>query len=224
MSWERSRYIPWSRLDEVSASDGSSFESQKERVFRSLQREASKEKDLLEKSKDRQNIANSIILKDGGTSSSDTFVPPEVLAQQSQKKKGLFHSGVDYSTPDLVRTIAFGGCIGAITGTVFGFMDSMRTAQENTILKNASNMAKSKYLLEGTTRSGLIFGAFFSGFQTVKYAIRVVADPGLVAEAAGATAVSLGALMVKPATRPSIPYAAMLIGMDCFSIYMKQAD
>ncbi len=99
----------------------------------------------------------------------------------------------------------------------------MRTAQENTIIKNASNMAKSKYLFQGTTRSGITFGLFFSGFHALKYGIRVASDPGMVYEAMGASVLSLGALVVKPATRPSIPYAAMLIGMDCFSIYMKES-
>lgn len=101
-------------------------------------------------------------------------------------------------------------------------MDGMRTAQENAIIKNASNMAKTKYLIEGTSRSGILFGAFFSGFHCLKYGIRVAADPGVIYEAIGASVVSLGVLVAKPATRPSLPYAAMLIGMDCFSIYMKE--
>jgi len=211
MSWERSRFIPWSRIQDVSGPDG--YESQKEKVYRALAREATREKDLLEHSKNNASQA---------TPNAQSFVPPEVLAQQAQKKKGLFNSGVDYSTPDLVRTLAFGGCIGAITGSVFGFMDGMRTAQESSIIKNASNMAKTKYLIEGTSRSGIIFGAFFSGFHCLKYGIRIATDPGLVYEAIGASVLSLGALAAKPATRPSLPYAAMLIGMDCFSIYMKE--
>jgi len=108
------------------------------------------------------------------------------------------------------------------TGSVFGFMDGMRTAQESSIIKNTSNMAKTKYLIEGTSRSGIIFGAFFSGFHCLKYGICIATDPGLVYEAIGASVLSLGALAAKPATRPSLPYAAMLIGMDCFSIYMKE--
>lgn len=100
-------------------------------------------------------------------------------------------------------------------------MDGMRTAQENKIIKNASNMAKTKYLVQGTSRSGMLFGVFFSGFHCLKYGIRVAADPGTVYEAIGASVVSLGVLVAKPTTRASIPYAAMLIGMDCFSIYMK---
>mmetsp|Transcript_18610 Transcript_18610/g.27913 ORF Transcript_18610/g.27913 Transcript_18610/m.27913 type:complete len:214 (-) Transcript_18610:632-1273(-) len=211
MSWERSRFIPWSRIQDVSGPDG--YESQKEKVYRALAREATREKDLLEHSKNNASQA---------TPNAQSFVPPEVLAQQAQKKKGLFNSGVDYSTPDLVRTLAFGGCIGAITGSVFGFMDGMRTAQESSIIKNTSNMAKTKYLIEGTSRSGIIFGAFFSGFHCLKYGIRIATDPGLVYEAIGASVLSLGALAAKPATRPSLPYAAMLIGMDCFSIYMKE--
>ncbi len=103
MSWERSRFIPWSKIPDVSGPDG--YESQKEKVHRALAREAAKEKELLENSKNKKNTASETTL-DGDPN--PTFVPPEVLAQQAKKKKGLFNSGVDYSTPDLVRTIAFG--------------------------------------------------------------------------------------------------------------------
>eukprot|EP00551_Chaetoceros_affinis_P006045 CAMPEP_0203668012 /NCGR_PEP_ID=MMETSP0090-20130426/4725_1 /ASSEMBLY_ACC=CAM_ASM_001088 /TAXON_ID=426623 /ORGANISM="Chaetoceros affinis, Strain CCMP159" /LENGTH=215 /DNA_ID=CAMNT_0050532325 /DNA_START=320 /DNA_END=968 /DNA_ORIENTATION=- len=213
MSWERSRFIPWSRIQDVSGPDG--YESQKEKVYRALAREATREKDLLEHSKNNASQA---------TPNAQSFVPPEVLAQQAQKKKGLFNSGVDYSTPDLVRTLAFGGCIGAITGYWVSIW--LHGWDENSTgklyQKNASNMAKTKYLIEGTSRSGIIFGAFFSGFHCLKYGIRIATDPGLVYEAIGASVLSLGALAAKPATRPSLPYAAMLIGMDCFSIYMKE--
>lgn len=104
MSWERSRYIPWSRIGDVSGPDG--YESQKERVHRSLAKEANREKDFLEKSK-KQSLTGSDMDVDT-MNTPITFVPPEVLAQQSQKKKGLFNSGVDYTTPDLIRTLAFG--------------------------------------------------------------------------------------------------------------------
>ena len=116
-SWERSRFIPWTHLNNVSAPE---YESSKEHVYRSLNREASKEKEA------------STHKISGGA---DEFVPPEVLS----KKKGLL-KGVEYNTPDLLRAVAFGGCIGSITGAVFGFMDGMRTAGESTILKNASNI------------------------------------------------------------------------------------
>lgn len=96
MSWERSRYIPWSRIEEVSGPD--SYESQKDRLYRTLQKEANKEKDLLENSKKQQQSSDV----------NSSFVPPEVIAEESKKKKGLFNSGVDFSTPDLVRTFAFG--------------------------------------------------------------------------------------------------------------------
>ena len=95
MSWERSRYIPWSRIEEVSGLEP--YETQKERLYRALQKEANVEKDLLEKSKKQQS-----------SDTNSSFVPPEVLAQESKKKKGLFNSGVDYQTSDLVRTFAFG--------------------------------------------------------------------------------------------------------------------
>jgi len=97
----------------------------------------------------------------------------------------------------------------------------MKTASENKMLKNASNMAKTKYLMQGTTRTGMTFGLFFGGFHCLKYGIRVAADPGQAAEICAAGVLSVGAMMVKPVTRASIPYAGMLIAMDSFSIYMR---
>jgi len=218
-SWDRTRYIPWSRISQVSGGigqqagedDSEKYDTQKERVFRALAREASEEK---------EQPSTSI------SSNTGQFVPPEVAEQQQQQshkiQRFLGLKGIEYSTPDLLRSIAFGGCIGSITGTVFGFMDGMRSAGESNILRNASNMAKAKYLLQGTTRSGATFGVFFGGFHTLKYGIRVLADPGNVAEILSAGIASLGLLMYKPSLRPNIPYAGMLIAMDSFSLYMKE--
>ena len=100
-------------------------------------------------------------------------------------------------------------------------MDGMKTESENKMLKNASNMAKTKYLMQGTTRTGMTFGLFFGGFHYLKYGIRVAADPGQAAEICAAGVLSVRAMMVKPVTRASIPYAGMLIAMDSFSIYMR---
>ena len=75
---------------------------------------------------------------------------------------------IPYSTEDLFKMAAFGGIIGGITGAVFGFMDGMRTAGESEVLKKASNSAKGRYLMQGTTRSSLLFGGFFSGFHVVR--------------------------------------------------------
>ena len=124
----------------------------------------------------------------------------------------------------LVRQAAFGGCLGAITGGVFGFMDGMRTAGQSPILQKASNMAKFKYLTQGTTRSGSVFGAFFGGFHVLKYGLRVTADPGEAAEIVVGGAVSMGALMYKPAFRPFMPYGSMLILMDVAHIVMREMD
>eukprot|EP01083_Nonionella_stella_P095855 269241_1 len=227
-SWERSRYIPWSRIPDVT---GTEYDSSKERVYRLLAKEASQEKARLE---NKQNgIEETSTVGGGSGSAAGGFVPPEMQDQSGSgsgvagtittKKKGLLQ-GVDYNTPDLLRSVAFGSCIGAITGAVFGFMDGMRSVQESAILKNTSNMAKGKYLLEGTTRAGATFGVFFAGFHSLKYGIRVAADPGMWWEMAGAGAVGIGAMMSKPTTRASVPYAGMLIGMDAFSNYMKETQ
>lgn len=206
-SWDRSRFLPWSRVSDVS---GPEYENAKEGVYRSLNRDASREKEQLASSGRGANNNDSQQHQD--------FVPPEV---QSQKKG---HVKVEYETADLIRSLAFGASIGSITGAVFGFMDGMRSAGESPILKKASNMAKTKYLMQGTTRAGATFGLFFAGFHGLKYGLRVVVDPGMWWEMAGAGALSVGALSVKPATRVNVPYAGMLVGMDAFSNYMRETQ
>jgi hypothetical protein len=188
-SWERVRFLPWSRIPE----DGKDLSNQKERIFRELQREAQHE----EPSDTGQSLGND------GTA----------LANRP--------TSIRFSYMELFRQTAFGGCIGSITGSVFGFMDGMRTAGESTVLKNASNMAKARYLMQGTTRSATVFGVFFGGFHSLKYGIRVAAEPGDVVEIAGAGAVSLGALISKPSYRASLPYASMLIIMDGVHTFMR---
>lgn len=103
-------------------------------------------------------------------------------------------------------------------------MDGMRTAGESQVLQNASNMAKGKYIMQGTTRSAALFGAFFGGFHVVKYGVRVAADPGPFVEIAIAAPVILGGMMTQPAMRPAMPYASMLILMDGVNIIMRNMD
>lgn len=209
-SWDRVRFLPWTRISQVS---GPEYESAKEGVYRSLTRDASREKELL---------TNPQLDNDQQQSQSQSqFIPPEVQSQN--KKKGLMQ-GVEYTAPDMIRSLAFGASIGSITGAVFGFMDGMRSAGESPILKKASNMAKTKYLMQGTTRAGATFGLFFAGFHGLKYGIRVAADPGMVWEMVGAGVLSVGAMSVKPAMRVNLPYAGMLIGMDAFSNYMRETQ
>jgi hypothetical protein len=43
-----------------------------------------------------------------------------------------------------------------------------------------------------------------------------------VVEMAGAALLSTSALFYKPAWRPSMPYAVMLIAMDCLHVYMRK--
>lgn len=114
--------------------------------------------------------------------------------------------------------------IGAITGSVFGFMDSMKVAGDSQVLKNASNMAKGKFVLQGTTRSAALFGAFFGGFHVIKYGARVAATPGEFAEIAIAAPIVLGGMMTQPALRPAMPYMSMLIIMDGVNIVMRNMD
>jgi len=202
-SWERARHIPWSRIPE----DPTHLSDQKERIFRQLQREADRQQK--EREERRQ-----ISMDNTAASGQD----------QTSTTSSTLQTGISFRWGDLFKSAAFGGCIGAITGSVFGFMDSMRLAGQSEVLKNASDMAKGKYMMEGTTRSATLFGVFFSGFHTVKYGIRVVLDPGEYSEIVLAGGISLGALISKPSFRPAMPYASMLILMDSIHLVMRQFD
>ena len=105
---------------------------------------------------------------------------------------------------------------------IFFTLSGMKEVQDSKLLKNASNSAKLKFLAQGSSRSGLVFGAFFGGFQAVKYSSKVFLDPGNVGEIAIASVASIGALCYKPTTRSALPYGAMLICMDCISAYMRE--
>lgn len=200
-SWERSRYIPWDRIPQ----DGSNLEHQKEKIFRELQRET---------------ILNELTSQPGEQTAES--VAGDKVVTSTKTVSG--NSEIPYSNMELLRQAAFGGTIGAITGGVFGFMDGMRTAGESQVLQKASNMAKGKYLLQGTTRSATLFGVFFSGFHIAKYGVHVTMDPGEIAEIGIAGVVSMGALMYKPAHRASVPYAAMLIFMDGCNLMMRRMN
>jgi hypothetical protein len=149
-------------------------------------------------------------------------IEEELLTQDTSAS--ISSPKITYSNMQLLRQVAFGLSIGGITGVVFGFMDSMRQVGESSVLSNASNSAKAKYLFQGTTRSSLLFGGFFGGFQALKYGIRVAANPGEVSEIVGAGAVSMGALFSQPAYRASVPYCGMLILMDAVQLFMRKTS
>lgn len=205
-SWERSRFVPWDRIplpDTRPRESGEpppvDLDTAKERIFRQLQREAAEVADT-------QAEAAEAAQEDGLSSS------------LSAKVK------VPYTHTGLLKSAAFGGTIGAITGGVFGFMDGMRTAGESPVLQKASNMAKGKYLLQGSTRSATLFGLFFGSFHVLKYGLRVTMDPGEYNEIFIVSPVALGALFYKPAYRQAMPYASMLILMDGVNLYMRKTD
>ena len=198
-SWDRARYIPWSKIPAT----GDDLENQKERIFRQLQRETRQSEAQLQE----RNPAIPVI--EGGA---------DMNAEAATKTK------TPYSHMELFRQACFGTCIGSITGVVFGFMDGMRTAGQSQVLQKASNVAKFRYLMQGTSRSGAVFGVFFGGFHVLKYGLRVTADPGEAAEIVIGGAVSMGALMAKPQFRPFMPYGSMLIVMDVAHIVMREFD
>mmetsp|Transcript_5444 Transcript_5444/g.8058 ORF Transcript_5444/g.8058 Transcript_5444/m.8058 type:complete len:229 (-) Transcript_5444:133-819(-) len=225
-SWDRSRHIPWTRATQPGPPPGTirdtsaeevDISTAKERIFRDLAREAAQEEAEERKLKKQQNPSSS------SPETTSVTLQRRPSAAQSLIQHSIWEPhGVPYTTPDLFRNATFGVTLGSITGMVFGFMDGMRNIQDkNAALAKASNAAKGKYMFQGTVRSGMVFGAFFGSFHAIKYGIRVMSDPGDVAEVSIAGAITLGGLVVKPATRASLPYAGMLIAMDTFHIYMR---
>lgn len=228
-SWDRVRSIPWSRALPVkppspNADDDETVDSHRERVFRELAREAARDDKEEEKKRKRSSEPLSGGSADGTDFEQQQQPPNGSAAAAPTDLNILGYQGRPYQTSDLIRNLAFGGMIGSITGMCFGFMDGMRSATTSPVLKNASRAAQSKYLFQGTTRSGMVFGAFFAGFHGIKYAVRVLVDPGDAGEIAVGTTLGLGAVVARPETRASLPYAAMLIGMDGFHIMMREYD
>ena len=213
-SWERARFIPWSRIPK----DGTDFESQKENILRDLQRETIEEELRQQQQQQDPNNNSKAASAAAGSSSFTTTNDAQISSGGGGSSKDLIsRPKIPYSNMDLLRQAAFGGCIGSITGAVFGFLDGMRSAGESPVLQKASNMAKTRYLIQGTTRSATLFGVFFGGFHVVKYGFRIMLDsPGDFVEIGMAGCVSMGALAYKPAYRASMPYAAMLVGMEAF--------
>ena len=216
-SWERSRYIPWDRIplpDTRVRQPGEEpplpLEDERERIIRKLQRESIDNVTAAGSSDEAPTDSN----VNGSTAvSSVTGTTP--LTKIDENK-------VVYAHMDLLRQAAFGGCIGTITGSVFGFMDGMRNAGELPILQKASNMAKGRYILQGTTRSATLFGTFFGAYHIVRYAVRVAFNPGEYGEIGLASPVALGSLWAYPPTRHALPYGAMLIVMDSVNLYMRK--
>lgn len=214
-SWERSRFIPWDRIplpDTRPRGPGEpppvGLDTQKERIFRDL----------------------NAMRGAPATTAVESVPESSTVTDDSQTDNKLSKRVVpSYSHMDLARQAAFGACIGSITGAVFGFMDGMRTAGENSVLQNASNMAKGRYLFQGTTRSATVFGTFFCGFHVLKYGLRVstllpATSMSEYTEIAVAAPVALGALMARPTTRAALPYGMMLIFMDTCNLYMRKTD
>lgn len=221
-SWERTRYIPWSRAQQAQTGDPSQEEpdldTQKERIFRQLQREAAQEDDENRRRKKQQEGGGEV----PESTSSNSDVSSGSDGGTAHNTVLGFKSTVPYRFEDLLRNVAFGATIGSITGSVFGFMDGMKSAGDSSVLKRASNAAKGRYLLQGTARSGMVFGGFFGGFHAAKYGVRVLCDPGDYTEMAVAGVLGIGAMFARPQMRPSVPYAAMLIAMDAFNTYMRE--
>ena len=198
-SWERSRFVPWDRIP-----------------LPDTRLRAPGEKPPLSLDDEKERIFRRLQRE-----AADSHVT--VTSDKTDATNALT-TKIPYSHMELLKQAAFGGCIGTITGAVFGFMDGMRTAGESSVLQKASNMAKGRYLMQGTSRSAAIFGVFFGGFHVLKYGVRVALDPGEFAEIAMAAPVAMGALFARPTTRQAMPYGAMLVFMDTVNLYMRKSD
>ena len=204
----------------------------KERIWRDLSREAANEQKELDRereSKKKMQEQQTNAQTTSGESSSNvgetqqsSLTNTQTTTSTEEEVNFLGFVGRPYQTSDLLRNAAFGATIGSITGMCFGFMDSIRSASSSTLLKSASRSAQGKFVFQGTYRSGMFFGAFFGAFHTVKYATRVLIDPGDAGEIAMGSAVALGGVVARREWRASMPYAVMLVAMDAFHVFMRE--
>lgn len=204
----------------------------KERIWRDLSREAANEQKELdrerESKKKRQEQQTNINTTSGesslsvGETQQSSLTNTQTTTSTEEEVNFLGFVGRPYQTSDLLRNAAFGATIGSITGMCFGFMDSIRSASSSTLLKSASRSAQGKFVFQGTYRSGMFFGAFFGAFHTVKYATRVLIDPGDAGEITMGSVVALGGVVARREWRASMPYAVMLVAMDAFHVFMRE--
>jgi hypothetical protein len=196
------------------------LEDERERIIRKLQREAIDNNYAVVAQAESTSTSGAVTHIDSNENGSVDLSSTSNAVATSMMK--VDENKVIYTHMDLLRQAAFGGCIGTITGSVFGFMDGMRNAGELPILQKASNMAKGRYILQGTTRSATLFGTFFGAYHILRYAVRVAFNPGEFGEIGLASPVALGALWAYPPTRHALPYGAMLVVMDSVNLYMRK--
>mmetsp|Transcript_50892 Transcript_50892/g.99567 ORF Transcript_50892/g.99567 Transcript_50892/m.99567 type:complete len:221 (+) Transcript_50892:147-809(+) len=202
-AWERSRRIPWSTVVQDAQ----------------LEKDAEFVPPPLSSNDSQGSVAPQLTdsaQKTPADSTLDIQDNESGLIENTVQKKNIFGSSRTFGLGDLFRDIVFGVSIGSITGTMFGFMDSMKQSTSSKVLRNASAGAKMKFLVDGSVRTGSVFGGFFGGYHVMKYGVRTVLDPGQFTEIALSGAGSLGVVMYKPNLRMYFPYAGMLVLMDAF--------
>ena len=222
MSWERARKTPWKALSGVEDSVQS-----KKRVslLQSSSLQSSSAEVTFDPSASFQGSRPGFVFgtRDRGTgyytdlSSSTSSVDlslSTLLSPTSQQWEwfSLFRSG------------AFGGCVGLLTGSGVGFLDSMRQIAEsssNSQLKALSNTRKGNFVFQGMQKSGIMFGTFFAGYHATKYTVRVLGEDYINdwGEIGLATFGSLAVLGYKQ--RAMIPYGIMMIGMDMLNLQLR---
>ena len=101
-AWDRSRRIPWSKLQQGSNNgEGESVDHYRERIQEQIRRDVSVAAEKTSKAKQETN---------------DDVIVDDKEKEVSWKEK-IFR-GKTYSTGDLLRQFAFGGCVGTLTGAV----------------------------------------------------------------------------------------------------------
>ena len=222
-SWDRCRSLPWSRAIPVAPANAEApredIDLQKERIWRDLAREAANEEKEIAEKRESEKLADG----DPDQSSSAAINDASSSLKKNEPEVNILgYVGRPYQTTDLLRNTAFGATIGSITGMCFGFMDSIRAATSSDVLKSASRSAQGKFVFQGTYRSGFFFGSFVGVFHTIKYGTRVLVDPGDFGEICAASLVTMGGVVARREWRASVPYAAMLIAMDSFHVFMRE--
>lgn len=108
----------------------------------------------------------------------------------------------------LYKRTVFGAFVGGTTGALLSAIDAYRNTRGDV-------RTRATAMMRAAPRGGAILGAFFGGYNLIKYAVEwnVELDEDLAAPAIAAVA-SLSPLIAIRSLRPSIMYAGALVVMD----------
>mmetsp|Transcript_3256 Transcript_3256/g.5454 ORF Transcript_3256/g.5454 Transcript_3256/m.5454 type:complete len:138 (+) Transcript_3256:102-515(+) len=127
--------------------------------------------------------------------------------------------GVDW--PDCARNAFAGGFIGTVCGFMFGTADAGKSAGLTTDFSKVGSKLRDptlmRFFFKNQMQTTLMFGGFYTLYQTSRCLIENHTEIDKYAGMAGATVVSLAPVLPSRLFRRNLPWALCLVGMDAYS-------